>query len=156
MFRAARADEAAHLTELALRSKAHWGYDDEFLDACRAELTLRPDELAARRIIVAELAGQVLGFYGVEGTPPDGELGHLWLDPASIGTGIGRRLWEHALRTADAAGFTRLRIEAEPYAEGFYLAMGAERIGETPSGSVPGRVLPLLQVNPARPAGQRA
>ncbi|SDY14110.1 N-acetylglutamate synthase, GNAT family [Micromonospora pattaloongensis] len=147
LFRAARTDEAEQLTELALRSKSHWGYDEVFLEACRAELTLRPEELAARRIVVAELAGRVLGFYGVEGAPPHGELGHLWIDPASIGTGMGRRLWEHAMGTARAAGFTRLMIEAEPYAEGFYLAMGAVRVGETPSGSVPGRVLPLLHVD---------
>jgi hypothetical protein len=33
-----------------------------------------------------------------------------------------------------------------PNAEGFYRKMGAERVGETPSGSIPGRMLPLMQV----------
>jgi hypothetical protein len=42
------------------------------------------------------------------------------------------------------AGYTWLRIEADPNAVGFYRAMGAEQIGEAPSGSVPGRSLPLL------------
>ena len=32
MLRPARPGEAAALSDLALRSKAHWGYDQAFLD----------------------------------------------------------------------------------------------------------------------------
>ncbi|HEV2780140.1 MAG TPA: GNAT family N-acetyltransferase [Actinophytocola sp.] len=145
VLRAARADEAGVLSELALRSKAHWGYDAEFLAACRAELTLSPAEVAAGRVVVAEVDGTVAGFYTVDGAPPDGELGNLWVDPRAIGTGLGRRLWRHAVGTARAAGFTALRIEADPHAEGFYLAMGARRVGQSRSASIPGRRLPLLR-----------
>ncbi|MFC0550512.1 GNAT family N-acetyltransferase [Planotetraspora thailandica] len=134
------------LSELALRSKGHWGYDRAFLDACRAELTFPPERLRAGRVAVAESAGRVLGFYSLDGEPPSGELGNMWVDPDSIGSGVGRRLWHHVMQAARVAGFTVLRIEADPFAEGFYLAMGAERVGETPSGSIPGRVLPLLHV----------
>jgi hypothetical protein len=38
IIRPAQADEVEALTALALRSKAHWGYDDAFMEACRAEL----------------------------------------------------------------------------------------------------------------------
>lgn len=80
-LRAARTDEVDLLGELALRSKGHWGYDRDFLDACRTELTFRPDELGARRIVVAESAGRVLGFYSLDGEPPTGELGNMWVEP---------------------------------------------------------------------------
>ena len=43
------------------------------------------------------------------------------------------------------------RIDFEKHAAGFYRAMGAEQIGEVPSGSLAGRSLPLLLVN--LPAG---
>jgi GNAT superfamily N-acetyltransferase len=145
-FRPARADEASLLGEVALRSKGHWGYDEDFLEACSAELTFRPADVAARRIVVAEGAVGVFGFYSIDGRPPSGELGNLWVVPEQIGTGLGRELWQHAMATAGRAGFTSLRIEADPNAEGFYRAMGAEQIGEVPSGSVPGRSLPLLLV----------
>ena len=39
LFRIARADEHEEMSSLALRSKSHWGYSAEFLQACRAELT---------------------------------------------------------------------------------------------------------------------
>jgi GNAT superfamily N-acetyltransferase len=146
-LRPARSDEVDLLGELALRSKGHWGYDRSFLDACRGELTFQPDELGARRITVAEADGRVLGFYSLDGEPPSGELGNMWVEPDSIGTGVGRRLWHHAIQSARTAGFMMLRIGAEPFAEGFYLAMGAKRVGETPSGSIPGRILPMLEVH---------
>lgn len=146
VIRAGRATDAARLSALALRSKAHWGYDDAFLAACREELTMRPDEIVARRTLVAERDGEPLGFVTVDGAPPRGELGMLFVEPAAIGQGVGRRLFAAALDTARAAGFARLTVQADPHAEGFYRAMGAERIGEVPSGSVPGRYLPLLEL----------
>jgi GNAT superfamily N-acetyltransferase len=137
--------EASLLSDLALRSKGHWGYDQAFLDACREELTLTPAEVPAKRVIVAERDGRVVGFYTLAGDPPVASLDHLFVEPAEIGTGVGRTLWRHAVAAAQALGFTRMEIEADPDAEAFYLAMGARRRGTAPSGSIPGRQLPLLE-----------
>jgi membrane protease YdiL (CAAX protease family)/N-acetylglutamate synthase-like GNAT family acetyltransferase len=145
-LRAARRDEARLLSELALRSKGHWGYDQAFLDACRAELTLTPEDVETRRVTVAERDRQVVGFYALAGDPPEGTLADLFVAPERIGTGVGRALWEHAMVAARTLGFERLTLEADPGAEPFYLAMGAHRIGSVPSGSIPGRFIPLLEV----------
>lgn len=147
MIRPARPGEAALLSDLALRSKGHWGYDAAFLASCREELELGEAELAVRRTCVAEVGGAVLGFGTVEGAPPVGEIGMLFVDPDAIGQGIGRALLTHLVDRAAVTGFARLRIEADPYAEAFYLAQGAVRVGEIASGSVPGRVLPLLELD---------
>ena len=50
-LRDARHDELPGLSELCLRSKAVWGYDDAFMTACRTELTLRPDELQSTLLL---------------------------------------------------------------------------------------------------------
>jgi GNAT superfamily N-acetyltransferase len=55
---------------------------------------------------------------------------HLWLRPAWAGRGIGRSLFEHAVRTARLRGARNVTIESDPHAEGFYLHMGARRVGE--------------------------
>jgi ribosomal protein S18 acetylase RimI-like enzyme len=143
--RPARPDEAELLTALALRSKAYWGYEKKLLDAWRPDLTIAPEYITGHRVAVAQAGGRVLGFCAVIGEPPEAELDHMWVDPDAIGRGVGRRLWEHAVESTRAAGFTALRIEAEPHAEGFYRAMGAHRIGAVESGSVTGRSLPLLR-----------
>ena len=149
-LRAARRNEARLLSELALRSKGYWGYDQAFLDACRAELTLAPEEVQRQRVTVAERDGQIVGVYALAGDPPEGTLADLFVEPDHIGTGVGRALWHHAIGAARTLGFERLTLEADPGAEPFYLAMGAHRIGSVPSGSIPGRVLPVLEV----PIGQ--
>ncbi|MFI8005746.1 GNAT family N-acetyltransferase [Streptomyces sp. NPDC086010] len=147
--REGRPEEAGALTGLALRSKAHWGYDEEFLAACRDELTVTPDDTADGRTVVAEedgRAGRVLGFTTLAGEPPEGSLAMMFVEPDAIGRGVGRLLFEHTVARARRSGFARLTIDADPNAEAFYTAMGAVRIGSTPSGSVPGRRLPLLEL----------
>ncbi|HVD15457.1 MAG TPA: GNAT family N-acetyltransferase [Actinomycetota bacterium] len=149
--RPGHAHEASLLSDLALRSKGHWGYDQAFLDACRDELTLTPAEVRAKRTIVAERDGRVVGFYTLAGDPPVASLDHLFVEPGEIGTGVGRTLWRHAVAAAQSLGFTRMEIEADPDAEAFYLAMGARRRGTASSGSIPGRELPLLEYDFALP-----
>ncbi|MEU0134686.1 GNAT family N-acetyltransferase [Streptomyces sp. NPDC006296] len=145
-IRPGRSEEAGALTELALRSKAHWGYDEAFLAACRAELTLTRGDLADGRTAVAEEDGRVLGFTTLAGDPPEGALAMMFVEPDVIGRGVGRLLYAHTVGAARRCGFVRLTVDADPHAEAFYRAMGARRTGSVPSGSVPGRELPRLEI----------
>ncbi|MFG2282467.1 GNAT family N-acetyltransferase [Streptomyces asoensis] len=140
-IRPARNEEASYLSDLALRSKGHWGYDAAFLASCREELTLRGAELASRRTAVVERDGSIVGFTTFEGEPPQGVLGMMFVDPDAIGQGIGRLLFTHAVETAQSLGFTRFTIDADPNAEPFYEAMGGVPAGRVASGSISGRTL---------------
>jgi GNAT superfamily N-acetyltransferase len=122
--------------------------------ACRAELTVHPGELVPRRTRVAEEGGRAVGFVTVEGQPPVGEIGALFVDPGHIGGGVGRRLLEAALAVARACGFVALDVDSDPHAEAFYLRLGARRTGVAPSASIPGRLLPRLRVD-VDPGGSR-
>ncbi|MCP2327764.1 GNAT superfamily N-acetyltransferase [Hamadaea flava] len=148
--RRGRPGEAAELSELVLRSKAYWGYDQAFLDLCRPALTLREDQVEAHRTLVAELDGRVAGMVTVTGEPPEGEVDLLFVDPWAIGHGVGRVLLDRATAAAAEEGFGSLLIEADPQAEAFYLRMGAVRIGERIS-SATGRALPLLRLDRSAP-----
>ncbi|XVS61826.1 GNAT family N-acetyltransferase [Actinosynnema sp. CA-299493] len=143
-LRVARPEEAEALSGLVMRSKAHWGYDEAFLADCEEALRLRPAEVVERRAVVAERGGVVLGVATLEGDPPDGELGLLFVEPDAIGSGIGRVLYRHVMDEAARLGFDRVTIESDPHAEPFHLAMGAERTGQ-------GRGLPVLVAWPVRP-----
>lgn len=125
-FRSAAAEEAEALTGLVMRSKAYWGYDAAFLDACAPQLFIRAEDVAPRRIVVAEDAqGGVLGVVSLEGQAPTATLGLLFVEPAVIGQGVGRLLYRQTLRRAVQLGVRRLVIDADPHASGFYRAMGA-------------------------------
>lgn len=93
---------------------------------------------------MAESDAQTLGFYGLRGGPPEAELTFLFVEPAYIGTGVGHTLWGHCLGVASSLGIARIRIESDPLAEGFYVSMGATRVGDVASRSLDGRRLPLL------------
>jgi N-acetylglutamate synthase-like GNAT family acetyltransferase len=144
-IRRAEISDAETLTGLALRAKAHWGYDAEFIEDCHTELTIRAENLRAFTVKVAEREGEPVGFYSLEPHGDQVELVHLFVEPEMIGSGIGKLLWNDAVATARAAAFTTILITSDPYAEGFYLAMGAERVGTIESTVRAGRELPLLR-----------
>jgi GNAT superfamily N-acetyltransferase len=151
-IRRARPDEAATLRELAHRSKAHWPYDAEFLAAVAPMLILEPRHIRNEEVHVLELDGRVAGWHRVTFHGERGELEDLWLEPERIGSGYGRVLFEHAVRVAEAGGANRLEWDAEPFAEGFYRAMGGSEIGRTPSAAEPGRTLPRMRLPLSRVA----
>lgn len=148
-LRVAKPAEANRLSELAARSKAYWGYSDTFMDACRAELFVSPNDIQhpAFHYVVAERAGKIVGFSCLERlSPQEFELDALFVEPQHIGCGIGRTLMTHAKTHIARAGGRTLLIQSDPNAEQFYRAMGAERTGQRASASIPGRWLPLLAI----------
>jgi GNAT superfamily N-acetyltransferase len=114
--------------------------------ACRTELTLRPDELPSTHIQVAERYSTVVGLAQVKVTGTDADLLKLFVEPALSGSGVGRLLFEWATARAQGLGAVRMIIEADPGAAPFYEHMGARHAGLAPSQSIPGRMLPRMQM----------
>ena len=87
-IRVAKAADAASLTDLAMRAKASWGYDADFMAACRSELTITPERLTAWRTWVAEIDGQLAGMIAlhlVGGAAPNAEAIYARLGFRTIG-----------------------------------------------------------------------
>ena len=78
-------------------------------------------------------------------TAPTGEISSFFVHPDAKRKGVGRALWEVALREARTAGLAKLHLDADPEAVPFYEAMGFKAIGHSPSGSIPGRMLPKME-----------
>ena len=147
-IRLARPEEAAALTALCIRSKAHWGYDARFMRQAAAALTISAGMIEAGRVLVAESqGGNLLGVAAVEELDTAGgfDLALLFVEPAAIRTGIGHALFAACVRVAATEGGKCLSILADPFAEAFYKKLGAVRIGEAPSDAIPGRMLPLFE-----------
>lgn len=149
-LRLARREECATLSALALRSKAYWGYDPVFVQACRNELTVHPSAIAAGRVVVVVEDEAPVGFYALDrGDRRDEvEISLFFVEPDLIGQGVGRLLWEDAVSRARRLGMKRLKIISDPFALGFYRAVGATLSGKirsevrAPDGSE--RSLPVL------------
>jgi GNAT superfamily N-acetyltransferase len=147
-IRLALPGEAALLSRLCRRSKAHWGYDAEFLERASRSLQIDPAAIDAGRVFVATGAGGgVLGVADCCALPEPGtfDLLHLFIEPSALRQGVGRALFEAACAWCVAQGGRRLLIQSDPNAALFYQRLGAWPIGETPSDAVPDRMLPLLE-----------
>jgi len=138
-IRHATAVDAPVLTALALRAKAHWGYDQAFMAACVDELSYPPDRIAALAVRVIAEGDAVQGFLALD--LGSGEVEAVFVEPAVIGHGHGRRLMEAAIEIGRNERLTALRVDSDPFAEGFYRRMGFKPIGRSPSRSIPGRFL---------------
>ena len=146
-IRPATPHEAPALSELALRSKAHWGYSEAFMRHCREELTVSQDEIVRGVVFVAERGAELVGFAGCDRSgPAQVELEYLFVEPRHIGTGVGRALMQRAIQQGQKLGARSMVIQGDPHAEAFYLAAGATRSGERASDSIPGRNLPLFEL----------
>jgi GNAT superfamily N-acetyltransferase len=124
--------EAEALTALCRAAKRHWGYPEEWMAAWANAVRVTPQAIREEKIFVARRGeeGARLGFFGLRRDGTEWWLEHFWIAPEHIGRGLGRALFATALAEARRLAVTRVRIKSDPNAEGFYLRMGARRVGE--------------------------
>jgi ribosomal protein S18 acetylase RimI-like enzyme len=139
--------DAGVLTEISFAAKRYWGYPERWIEHWRETLTVTPEFICRNEVYAATIEGKVVGFYALAGEGRKMELEHLWVSPEFIGKGVGRALFDHAVRRAAALGAEVVGVESDPNAEDFYRRMGARRVGEI-SYPIDGqrRTLPLLAV----------
>lgn len=142
--------DAKAISALALRSKAHWGYDQKFMQACVDELSYSPENITQPKTCYITLKHhiEILGFYKLDNIGSnDVLLEALFIEPNEIGKGYGKALFEHAKENTIKFGGKQLLLQSDPNAEGFYQAQGMLVIGEEESESIPGRFLKTFSLN---------
>lgn len=153
-IRRARESEAAALSALAFSSKKYWGYSPEDIERWRPILTVSSHDIASKPAFVAEIEGEVVGFYLLAPDLQVWELDHLWISPKFARRGIGRALLIHAANSARLAGISTIVIDADLNAEPFYVACGAVRqsVVAAPIIGNPARFRPQLSLEVTRHA----
>jgi GNAT superfamily N-acetyltransferase len=150
-IRKARRRDCDELTRIAHAAKRFWGYPEKLIRLWQPDLTITAAFVARHSVYCAVRNSSMVGFYALSGERASRELEHMWVDPAEIGSGIGRLLFDHLISHLRRMGVKRLRIASDPNAEGFYRKLGARRVGRVPSRPV-GRRLPLFvfRIPPSR------
>ncbi|MEH6520305.1 GNAT family N-acetyltransferase [Sulfitobacter sp.] len=144
-IRAAVSEDAAALTSLIFRSKKSNGYDDAFMELCVDVLRVTPEILKQRHAFLAEADNQLLGCAMLD--PQDAntaEVCAFFIAPEHKRRGVGKVLWNKLLSHAQALGFTKLVLDADPEAVPFYKRLGFKIIHDTPSEAIPDRVIPHM------------
>jgi N-acetylglutamate synthase-like GNAT family acetyltransferase len=148
-IRRASAEDSDKLTRIAHDAKRYWGYPEHWIKHWQDDLTITADFIANNQVYVADREGDLLGFYALIIRRDKAELDHMWVAPEHAGTGVGKKLFIHAMQNAAHRSVSEIEILSDPNAEGFYQKMGAHRIGETVS-EIDGqpRTLPRLTIDP--------
>ena len=147
-FRTAKQNEAKAISELAINSKAYWGYSSKFMDECKAELSHTPEQLINEEYIynVAVKGESIVGFYKLVNILQETILLEaLFIEPSMIGCGLGRNLYEHAKQVCSDKGAVYIEVQSDPNSEGFYKTVGMNVTGKAQSESIAGRYLPTLR-----------
>jgi len=137
------------LTDLCMRSKQSNGYDDAFMAMCAQELAVRDSWILDNDFWLAESeTGAPVGCIrlSVAEDGVTGELETCFVDPDWQGKKVGQALFKTLLRRAQELKLARIGLDADPFAELFYGRMGFETTGRAPSGSIPGRSLPRMEL----------
>lgn len=145
-FRLAQFSHQNLLSDLALRSKASWGYTKGFLEKFKAELTV-PERCLKRNLVqMGYLNQKLIGFYSFSenrGKEPD--LNFFFLEPEFKAQGLGRALFENAVETAKSYGWISFLICSDPNASAFYQHMGALWVGTLDLPDFPEHSLPIFR-----------
>ena len=147
-IRKALPSEAQYLSGLTFRSKSHWDYSDQFMQACLEELTIEECYIESNPTFVIEDARNTIGFYSLEHiSASEVELSYLFVEPDFIGKGYGRKLMGHAQKEAQRLGYSIMIIQGDPNAERFYRSVGGSLVGTRKSASMTDRELPIFHIN---------
>jgi GNAT superfamily N-acetyltransferase len=145
-IRRAAVRDGGRLREIAVAAKGHWGYETARVREWGASLDFSHDGLSGKEMYVAETGGRIVGWAALI---PRGDvcwLDDLWIEPASIGRGIGTLLFKHAVERATMLGAGRMEWEAEPNALGFYENMGGRHLRDGEPGEW-GRSLVIMGID---------
>ena len=158
IIRPAKAMEADLISTLCIQSKKSNGYDENFMNACIKELTVASAMLATDVHLVIQRT-EIDGYAALCAAPdlqnqsePElsraiGEVTAFYIKAGCQRQGLGSLLWNAIVDKARACAYTELRLDADPYAVPFYRYQGCKQIGQSASGSIPGRVLPRLALD---------
>ena len=97
-LRRARPSEGTAVRELIARSMGHWDRPPAYLAEAVSLMSLSGEDIQRDEAWVLDDGAQIVGFVRVSAAGADAEIEELHLEPAWIGRGLGRRLFERAWR----------------------------------------------------------
>lgn len=104
-----------------------------------------------RQYVVAEVAGELVGYAGVYLLPPDADVQTIAVGTKGQGCGIGRRLLDELIERAKDAGCVQLVLEVRSDnapALGLYRRAGFEAISTRPNYYAPGVHALVMRLRP--------
>jgi len=157
VIRPATINDDEVLTNISFASKRYWKYPEQYIEVWKDELTITPSYILKNTVHVAEVTGQVAGYFSLVEVKEDFWAGkvfvnkgiwleHIFVLPEYIGKGIGSKLIAVLRTKCKEMKIDKVNIFSDPHAKGFYDKLGACYIGEALS-SIKGRTVSLYELH---------
>jgi GNAT superfamily N-acetyltransferase len=140
------AEDLPRLTEIAIESKAYWGYTPEQIESWREDLTVSLERFQKWDICKFVVNDDIAGFYCLNLHEGDGVscLEFLFILPKFIGKAIGSQLLQHAFQKSKEEKKYTMKVLSDPNAASFYAKYGFVETSKEES-AIPGRYLPWME-----------
>lgn len=138
--------DSVALTNLTIRSKSHWNYSKEQIEAWLEDLTITTSYIEEKQIFKLVNETVLIGYYSYfKRNEGDIKLDYLFIDPIYIGQGYGKYLITDFLKRIKATGYKKVQVDADPNVEKFYSIYGFRTVGYLKS-SIKDRFLPIMEL----------
>lgn len=138
-------EDTYRLSEIAWQSKSHWNYPAEWMKLWRKGLTISSEMITQNDVFKLVLDnGKIVGCIVLITEKEVLWVEHLWVLPAYIGNGFGKKLLQTTLTQTIKPIHQKIKVVSDIHAEIFYQKMGFETVSQYES--VPkGRFLPVME-----------
>jgi N-acetylglutamate synthase-like GNAT family acetyltransferase len=139
-------DDLQRLTEIAIESKAYWGYTAEQIESWREDLTVHTKQFQQWDVYKFVSDKEIAGFYCLDlnASKTTSSLEFLFVLPKFIGKAIGSQLLQHAFQESIQQDKLKMKVLSDPNAASFYTKHGFVEISKEES-SISGRFLPVME-----------
>lgn len=118
-------DDSEELTDLAFRSKRHWGYSNEAMELWNENLTITKDFINTHTVIKAVLGeDEIAGFFSLEEIKPTTRIVHFWIDTPYLRKGYGTYLFNYMLRYLKERHVEKATLVIDPNSFKFFEKKG--------------------------------
>lgn len=126
IFEKAIAADCENLTELAIRSKRHWGYSKEAMELWNVNLTMTEEFLNSHTVIKATLEDDIVGFFALEEIQPTTRIAQYWVDTPFMRKGYGSAMFKYLKDFLKQNKVEKATIVLDPNGLAFFEKKGAK------------------------------
>lgn len=126
IFELARPADCESLSELAIRSKRHWGYSKEAMELWNVNLTITEDFINSHTVIKATLENDIVGFFALEEIQPTTRIAHYWIDTPYMRKGYGSAMFKYLKEFLKSQNVNKATVVLDPNGLAFFEKKGAK------------------------------
>lgn len=126
IFELATPADCESLSELAIRSKRHWGYSKEAMELWNVNLTITEEFMNSHTIIKATLEDDIVGFFALEEIQPTTRIAHYWVDTPFMRKGYGSAMFKYLKEFLKSKNVSKATVVLDPNGLAFFEKKGAK------------------------------